>query len=119
VQLICPCATPEQFIATNNVIAFLKTRKNIRNWGGFTHSSLDNPSFTGYFWNKTTDAVAGYWEPDRNVLIFVDIPEHVVGELLPYFEKLRDKMDESYEAAGVPQKSFWITLEAIHILSDE
>jgi hypothetical protein len=123
IQLICPCGSAQEFIATANIIVFLKSRRRVREWGGFTHSSIDNPGFTGYFWDKG-EVIAhkfegsSQWVSDRNVLIFVDVPEHVVGELLQYLEMLRHKMNEAYKSAGAPQKSLWITLQTLHILGD-
>jgi hypothetical protein len=123
IQLICPCGSAQEYIATTNIIILLKTRRRVREWGGFTHSSIDNPGFTGYFWDRgevtaSESERSSRWVPDRNVRIFIDVPEHVVGELLQYLEMLRDKMNEAYKFAGVPQKSLWITLQALHILGD-
>ncbi len=123
IQLICPCGSAPEYLATTNIIMFLKTRRRVREWGGFTHSSIDNRGFTGYFWDKgeataPESGPSSRWISDRNVLIFIDIPEHVVGEQLQYLEMLRDKMHEAYMLAGVPQKSLWVTLQGLHILGE-
>lgn len=126
-QVICPCGTPAEFIATNNFIAFLQERRYLRKWGGFTYSSTHNPAFVGYFWREKAkkgeplppgvlpNPRGGSWEFNSNVLIIIDIPERVVGELASYLTMLHAKISSNYVSVGIPQKSIWMTLETIHI----
>lgn len=115
ILLICPCGTYEQAIATNHIINFLKTRRTIQMWGGFTHSA--EPSFTGFFWHRRKGKTSAHWEPDHNVLIFIDALGREPSDLRKYLTRIQDTMNTFYrEATGKEEDSIWITVSQLEIL---
>ncbi len=114
VQIVCPCGTSESYRATNRVIALLLHQLKIKAWGRFSYSRINTPVFTGHCWNRDR------WEEDKNVLIFIDIPEQSLTDVLPHFINMREEINAEYTTKtgdGV-KKGVWITAHQMYILSD-
>ena len=114
VQIVCPCGTSASYRATNRVIALLLHELKVKAWGRFSYSHVSPPVFIGQFWNRER------WEEDKNVLIFIDIPDQSLDDILEHFIKMREKINAEYtDAPGKePGKSVWITAHHMHILSN-
>jgi len=84
-------------------------------FSGYTMSTIDNPVFTGYWFNPDTGAV----ETDRIVIVFTDTQFASDDEpaLLSAVDELRQAMFDSYRAAGSPQVDVWVTVEAVRTTS--
>lgn len=118
VQVICPCRTYGQFIATNNIIAFLKSRRSVQAWGGFTHSLLDQPSFVGYFWHRPQHPRRGWWEEDQNIIIIIDVPERTPTDVIRFLTQLREHLANCYQEQHENQEAFWITVHELYVLDE-
>lgn len=95
----------------------LREEETIREWGGFTYSSTAPPMFIGQFWNKPINGDS-VWEEDQNVLIVMNTPGQSLNDILDYFTKLRDTVNQVYKQVGQPQKALWITAQDLSILWD-
>ena len=116
VELICPCTESVHFDAFTDLIYKLQDRDDdIKEWGGFTHTSYDPPVFTGYFYKKAESQ----WDrpPDRNVILFIDAPERVVSDVLPFLDWLGSALKAVYRAEA-QQDAFWITAREQYIVWD-
>ena len=81
----------------------------------------------GYFWQNeakpgtpvtpvgATKKRGGHWELDSNVLIIIDIPARIEGELSAYLSMLHDKMSNTYAELGAPQTAIWMTVQSVQI----
>ena len=100
------------FRAANGTLLLLQQDQRLRIWGGLTFSNMSDPQFAGVFWDNRHLG----WISDRSVLVWIDVPNSVAGDIGAFIDELQQKTAGLYEEHGVAQQSIWLTTQPLTIV---
>ncbi len=106
VTFFLPNNNQDEEDAVSAVVRYLKRQQTAAvPITGFTCSNIDEPGFTGTWW----DGNAGNWVEDQVVYFIVDFPGNVDDVLLDDpLARLHKGITRLYAAVGRPQKEVWV-----------
>jgi hypothetical protein len=106
ISVFLPANNRRQRVAARRVLQHIRTA-----FFGYTVSALDDPVFTGSWFNPRTEAV----EEDRVTIAVTDVPVATDTDpmLLSAIDDIRQAMFDAYRDFGSPQADVWVTVEAV------
>jgi hypothetical protein len=118
-----PMTKPQDELACLNVINYLKSEHPESEAGslpepitGYTYTCTDPPVIGGFWWDEEANEGRGDWEPDEQVILFIDRPGLSISQpdtFRDQIDDIKEKIAGIYRQAGSPQKVIWCTIQPI------